>query len=60
MQDIRDLKDEMNEEEGDEVGPLSPSHTRSVRPDGQNSIVPKKLNSKRLGDLNTLKEIKRK
>ena len=28
---------------------------KSVRPDGQNSIIPKKLNSKRLDDLNSQK-----
>ena len=56
MQDIRDLNKEIGEENEAEnaeyVGTLSPSLARSIRPDGQNSIIPKKLNSKRLGDLN--------
>lgn len=60
-QDIQDIKDLQNEYDEDgktkaiiDEEPQNPSYVgKSIRPDGQNSIIPKKLNSKRLDDLNS-------
>tara|TARA_B110000285_G_C15090838_1_gene598989 strand:- start:1356 stop:1592 length:237 start_codon:yes stop_codon:yes gene_type:complete len=60
-QDIQDIKDLQNEYDEDgktkaiiDGEPQNPSYVaKSIRPDGQNSIIPKKLNSKRLDDLNS-------
>jgi len=60
-QDIQDIKDLQNEYDEDgktkaiiDEEPQNPSYVaKSIRPDGQNSIIPKKINSNRLDDLNS-------